>query len=574
MSIFSRIFSYSKTYKLYWILTVVGFLCAAFAQSLQISMIAELTSTAKTFGSPDFLSEEIQYSILTLPFKIFLLFVFLGLSNFIAVYFIERIGFEVGHKIRIDYFKKLQFTDIQFIKNISTGEMLSKLIFNIEQMRTFYSGFLTVILRDALGIIAFIGAALYQSWELTLVFFTVFPFIAFSVSYSTKFFRKYNRKVQKSLGVLTETFNENVKGQEVIRVFTQQDNQFGKFSSQSKVTKSQSIKVVVTKCFSILIVNVISGVGLGIVIWASFNLEVEVGKLVAVFTALVGCARPFKNLSKLNDRYNKISEASKMVFSQMDLVKEQDSGTDILDEKKCDLSIKNLEFTYPESEKTVLDKINIEIRSGQTVALVGRSGSGKSTLIQLIVRLYNAQSGCIQINNQSIDQLTLHSLRSHIALVTQQPIIFAGTLYDNIAFGQPHANEENVKKAAIHAHVWEFAEHMDGQLQTMIQADGSNLSGGQKQRIAIARAFLKDAPILLLDEATSALDNQSEAKVQQALNDLMQNKTTLVIAHRLSTIKNADKIIVLENGQIKQSGHYEQLSQQDGLFKLMLNQTE
>jgi len=574
MSTLQRLLNYSKAYKLYWALSIIGFLAAALGQGLQIYLVKNLTELSNVYKDSGVLSEELLHSIFILPFQVVGLFAFIGVVNFIAVYFNERLSYEVAHKIRLNFFKHLQFSDIQFIKSVSTGEMLSKLIYNIEVMRSFYAGFINTVLRDALGVIFIISAALLINWQLTLIFFTVIPFIAFTTSYGSKFYKKYNRRVQESMAQITETFNENVKGQDVIRVYTQQNNQFQVFGSQSKNNKSQSIKLVVTRCISILMVNLISGFGLAFVIWAAFYLKVTVSELISVFVALIACARPFKNLARLSERYSKIIEASNMLFEQLDQSLEVDQGQRELSEKHCVLSVKNLEFKYPSSPKNVLADINFEVKSGQTIALVGRSGSGKSTLIQLIVRLFNAQSGQILINNQPIEGFTLESLRKHIALVTQQPIIFAGSLYDNIAFGQSHANEEKVIQAAKLAHVWEFAKDLEGGIYSEIQADGSNLSGGQKQRIAIARAFLKDAPILLLDEATSALDNQSEAKVQQALNELMKHKTTLVIAHRLSTIKHADKIIVLEDGNIKQTGDYQSLSEEDGLFKLMLIHTE
>ncbi|MCJ8311704.1 MAG: ATP-binding cassette domain-containing protein [Saccharospirillaceae bacterium] len=574
MDTLQRILSYSKTYKLFWMLSIVGFLMAAVGSSLNIWMVHNLTLIATLLGSSEGMSEQVQNSAFWLPFQVVAVFVFLGVSNFFASYFNERLSYEVAHDIRLDFFKHLQFSNIQFIKNVSTGEMLSKLIYNIEIIRTFYAGFITSIFKDTLTIIGSMAWALYYNWQLTLIFFTIIPFISISVTYGSKFYKKYNQKVQQSLAQITETFNENVKGQEVIRVYTQQNNQIKKFGSQSHVNKSQSIKLIVTRSISILFINTISGIGIAIVIWSAFKLKVTVSELIAVFTALISCARPFKNLARLSEQFSKIKEAANMLFEQLDQPVETNKGQLNLSEKKCVLTVRNLEFKYPSSTKNVLNDINFEVQSGQTIALVGRSGSGKSTLIQLIVRLFNAQSGKISINNQSIDQFTLDSLRTHIALVTQQPIIFAGSLYDNIAFGQPHANEEKVIHAAKLAHVWEFAKDLEGGIYANIQADGSNLSGGQKQRIAIARAFLKDAPILLLDEATSALDNQSEAKVQQALTELMKNKTTLVIAHRLSTIKHADKILVLEDGEIKQTGDYESLSQEDGLFKIMLSHTD
>ena len=505
-----------------------------------------------------------------LPVGVIIIFLIRGVSGFFSTYNMSWISRHVIRRVRSDVYQKFLYLPTSFLDQESNADLLSKVIFNIEQVSESTANVLTVLIRDTLTIIVLSIYMVYLSPMLSAVIFTASPVIALIVKILSTLFRKYSERIQDSMGDVTHSIKETLQNHRIIKIFNGQEGEGTRFAQINEINRRHHMKLLRTKAIGDALTIFVASLGVAGVVYVATLDEVKgsmtVGDFSGFITAMVLLMTPLKRLTNVNAMIQRGIAAASSIFSLLDERNELDLGTK--DAKKLNGSVqfKNVTFSYGADRET-LKNINTKINAGQTIAIVGKSGSGKSTLVNLIPRFYDVASGCIEIDDLSIESYTLQSLRSNISLVTQEVTLFNDTIENNIVYGG-HSSHE-IQAAIKDSHIDEFIDDLPKGLQTRVGDQGILLSGGQRQRIAIARAMLKDAPILILDEATSALDSESEKLIQKAFDRLMKNRTTFVIAHRLSTIENADRILVLSDGEIVEEGTHDGLLSQEGDYALL-----
>ncbi len=497
-----------------------------------------------------------------LPVFIILIFIVRGCAGFMSNYFISRVARNVVRDFRRMIFAKLLKLPARFYDKTSSGHILSTIIYNVEQVATASSAALITTLREFSLFVGLVVVMFVVSWELALTFLIVSPFIAWVVKKTSTRMRRLSMNVQESVGDVTHIADESIQGYKAIRLYGGQAYESDKFHLATKRNQQRELKIVVTNSVGTALVQFLVAIPIAITLLVATmpSLGISAGSFASIITAMIMLLRPVRRLTMVNSDIQKGVAGADSIFDILDDDVEEDAGTYPIGEIKGLVEYENVTFTYPSSESAVLRNINFTAQPGQVIAIVGRSGSGKSTLVNLLPRFYEAQQGAIRIDGVNINDYSLHELRQQFSLVSQQPILFNDTIFNNIAYGLGDTtSKEQVIAAAEAAYVMEFVHRLPEGLETCIGEDGTLLSGGQRQRIALARALLKSSPILILDEATSALDTQSERNIQQALDGLMDQCTTVVIAHRLSTIENADWIIVLDDGEIVEQGTHAEL---------------
>lgn len=509
--------------------------------------------------------------ILPIALGVFACFVFRGISTYFHTVLMNEIGQSIVSDVQKDLFKKTLALDIGYFHQNPSGEMVSRMISDVNVMRAAVSDSLTGIGKSFLTLILLIAVMFYQDWKLAIAAFTIFPFAAIFVGWLGKRLRKISGQTQDSIGVLTSFLSQVFLGIRQVKAYNQQENELQRASVHIDKVRDLNIKNTRTGNLSTPVNDVLVGCAvLGLISYGGYQSAAGTltpGELMSFITAFLMSYEPMKKLAKLNNNLQTGLGAAERVFSVLDKPSSaQDEGGELsLSSADIYLEFKNVSFSY--GEKTpVLENINFKADKGDVIALVGPSGAGKSTVINLILRFYDPQNGQILINDKALPAYNTASLRENMALVSQDIMIFDETVLANIAYGKPDASEDEIIEAAKKAHAHEFITKMPEGYNTRLGENGMSLSGGQRQRIAIARAILKDSPLLLLDEATSALDTESEKFIQESLAELQQGRTTIVIAHRLSTIRNATKILVLENGNIIESGTHESLLNLKGLY--------
>ncbi len=505
------------------------------------------------------------------PLLVMGVFALRGFGYFLSKYFIEYVGRHIIHTMRVQIFDHLMRLPCRFYDESSSGHLVSKITYNIEQVTGAATDAVTILLREGLTVVGLLAFMFYVNWQLTLLFLAVGPLIGWIISYVSKRFRRLSRKIQYSMGDVTHVASEAISGYRVVRTFGGGEHESSRFHKVSGNNLKQSLKMAMTQAVSTPAVQVLVAFSIGLLVWVSlaptFQDAMTTGQFVAFITAAATMAKPIRQLTSVHSKIQKGVAASHSIFETIDRPGEQDTGTVDPGRVQGRIEFKDVRFRYQDQYEDVLKGISLEIEPGETVALVGRSGSGKSTFVSLLPRFYELTGGDIRIDDISIHDFRLGALRRQIALVTQNVVLFNDTVASNIAYGEMgESRMEDIREAARKAHALEFIEELPQGFDTLVGDNGVLLSGGQRQRLAIARALLKDAPILILDEATSALDTESERYIQEALERVMEGRTTLVIAHRLSTIESADRILVMDGGQIVESGSHRELLEQGGAY--------
>jgi len=498
-----------------------------------------------------------------------LFFLARGLGHYFSIYFINWVGFKVVEELRRECFAKLQRLQLGFYSRTSSGELISRVVNDTNQVQHAVSGVVADVVQQPFALIAALGYMIYKDWMLAVLSLIVFPVCVAPVIIFGRKVRKYSRQSQEFLAGLSSVLQENVSGVRVVKAFGMETHEEKKFDRENQNVFGRLIKTVLARNINQPLMELVSALGIvGLLVYAGFS-EMKVGVFFAFAAALGLMYHPAKMLSKVHMEIQKAMGAAERIFSlldePLDVVEKPDGRT--LDEPVRDIRFEDVCFSY--GDGNVLDHINLTVKAGEKVALVGSSGSGKSTLISLVPRFYDPTSGSVKINDIDLRDLTFDGLRSQIALVTQDTFLFNDTIAENIAYGQNGLDMEGVEAAAKRANAHDFIMEMPQGYQTRVGERGGRLSGGQKQRLAIARAIYRDAPILILDEATSSLDNESERQVQAAINQLMEGRTSIAIAHRLSTIQHVDRILVLREGKIVEQGTHSELLEQNGVYRYL-----
>lgn len=508
------------------------------------------------------------------PVAIVALFLVRGAADFVHTTALNKVATGVVLDLRRALFDKLLQLPTSYYDKEPSARVMSKLSHNAQQISPIITSALITIVKDSLTVMGLLGYMLYLNWKLSLLFFTVLPVIALVIRSVSRRLRRLSGAQQTSMGNMNHVIKEVIGGHREIKIFGGEAYESRRFSDVASGLRRYAMKVAATSAANGPIVQGIAVLALAAIIYyaalQSQSNALTVGGFVSFFGAMALLLAPLKRLSNVNEPLQRGLAAATSVFEVLDAPSEPDDGTRELERVDGRLQFVGVGFRYPSTERDALSGIDLDIRPGETIALVGASGSGKSTLVSLIPRFYPPTSGSILLDGVDTRELKLANLRTHLALVTQHVVLFNDTVAANIAYGARseigQVGEADIIRAAEAAHAMDFIRALPQGLHTPIGENGARLSGGQRQRISIARALLKDAPILLLDEATSALDTESERAVQAAIDNLKRGRTTIIIAHRLSTIVNADRIIVLDHGRIAEAGTHQALLQQGGIY--------
>lgn len=511
--------------------------------------------------------------VLTLaPFVVIGLFTLRGLANFVSTYSISYMSAQLIMKMRQQVFEHYLSLPVSYIDRENSGNLISRVTFDTEQIARASGSALISIVRDSVTVIGMLCLMFWYSWKLSLCILVIGPLMGLVMTLVSRRFRKVSREIQSAMGGVTATTEQMVKGHKNVLAFGGQQTESNRFAQINNRNRQQNMKLAVAQAISQPTIMIIGSFALAFVLYAasldSMKTELTAGTFATILGAMLAMLQPIKNLTRVNAEFQRGIAACTTVFELLDTEPEPDFGTHKAERVKGLLQFQDVSFRYPEQEKLALEHIDFEVKPGETLALVGRSGSGKSTIASLITRFYiGLEQGAIKLDGASIYDYDLKNLRSQVALVSQQVTLFNDTIANNIAYAYPgDVTREQIINAAKLAHAMEFIEQLPQGLDTMVGENGVLLSGGQRQRIAIARAILRDAPVLILDEATSALDTESEKAIQQGLDNLRHNRTSVVIAHRLSTIESADKILVVEQGKIVEAGNHASLLEHGGMY--------
>ena len=518
-----------------------------------------------------------DYARIAVPIAAVVLSLGRALGFFAGSYFMNKVARSVVHTVRTELFGALVRAPKVHLDQFSTGELLSKVTFNVEQVSGAASDALKTLLREGLTIVALVSYMLYLNWELTAVFFVVAPAIGLVVHVVGKHFRRYSRRIQDSMGSVTEVTAESLAGLDDVRIYGATTQVSERFESASAFNKQQSLKLAFVQAASTPIMQTLLALALGALFWFALDPEVltefSAGSLVAFITAAAQLGKPIRTLSSIQSIIQRGLAAAEDIFVQLDTPPESDEGSARPAQVEGKVEFRGIDFKYPSAQTNAISDVSFLIEPGQTVAVVGRSGSGKSTLVKLLARFYLPTSGEILLDGQNVKDIALAHYREQLAFVPQNITIFSDSVAGNIALGAMNDSERKaIEHAAEQAQAAKFVQDLEDGYDTLIGDQGLGLSGGQQQRIAIARALLKQAPVLILDEATSALDTESEALIQSALDTSREGRTTFVVAHRLSTIESADSVLLMDEGRVVAQGSHQNLLDSEPLYRALHQQ--
>lgn len=559
---FRRILSLLSPYKARLILALVAMLVTAATEPAVASMMKLLLD--KGF------SETRSFSLWMVPLFVVGIFVIRGISTFTTSYLMSSVSGRLMQTLRQQMFARLLDVPLSYYKDNSTGKVLSAMMIEVQQILDMIRNVMIVLIRDSLTVIGLLGYLFWLNWKLTLVTITLGPAIAFVVRLTAKRLKRLITQNQNMNAEITQTIEEAMRAQQVIKIFGGQSYEAKRFEQRSDRLRSFSLKMASTMATTEPITQFINSFSVSVIIMIALSQAGEgnmtVGGFASFITAMLMTLTPLKHLAAVNGPLQRGLAAGTTVFGIIDAHAEREGGAVLRERAKGRIEFERVGFSYPDQRQPALADIQLSIAPGETVALVGMSGGGKTTMVNLVPEFYVATEGRILLDGQPINEIALSSLRAQMAMVSQNVVLFDDTVAANIAYGDPRPDRQRIEAAAKAAYLADVITGLPEAYDTMIGDNGMRLSGGQRQRLAIARAIYKDAPILILDEATSALDTESERAVQAALDQLMKGRTTLVIAHRLSTIEHADRIVVLQEGRIAETGSHAELLKANGVY--------
>lgn len=511
-----------------------------------------------------------------IPFLIIVVFAIKCLAYYGYQFLLEIIGQSIIRDFRVNIFKHIHTLPLSFFNTTPTGTLISRVISDVTLMQQAVSNALIHIIRDSCTFVILMGLVFYMNWRLAMISFVILPIAAVPIVYFGRLFRRLSITTQEETAHVSNMLFETITGNRIVKAFCRENYESQRFIKQIGTLFAVTIRDAKFRSLQHPLMEFIGAIAIALIVWYGGKAVIAdkstAGEFVTFLVALITAYDPVKGISRINSTIQQGMAAATRVFTLLDIKPEITDSPDAVELQPFTSSIEfdSISFSYSDEEDVLMD-INLCVSSGEALAIVGPSGGGKTTLTNLIPRFLDVNQGEIRIDGVNIKDCTLTSLRSQIAIVTQQTILFNDSVRNNIAYGDLDASEEKIIEAARAAHALDFIEGLPQGFETIIGEGGSRLSGGERQRISIARAILKDAPILILDEATSALDTESEREVQKALENLMKNRTTLVIAHRLSTIKNAHRIVVIKDGRIVEEGNHSDLIALNGEYELLYN---
>lgn len=562
LKLYRRLLGYIKPYKKIIALTLLTLLVIAIMEPLTAAILKELVDRSLIEKDPD--------SFVQVPLMLAGVFIIKGFAEYVSKVSSTWLAEKAILDIRADMYHKMQYLPLEQYDRYSTGKLMAKITYDVQQASNALSTAWVVIIRDSLTIIALLAYLLYISWQLTLLMAVIVPIVAFIIDKASKLMRHASSKMQNNMGQLTHQMEEGLTGHRDIKIYGAETYEEQRFHQTASELFKNTLQVTKVSAANVPLVQVLAAIALSIIVYIAMTLSAQgaftPGELLAYVTAMALTFEPIRRITHINETVQKGMAAAQSIFELLDLPDEPNSGDKKPSPVHGEINFDHITFTYPNSDTPALQDFSLKIPAQKTTALVGQSGSGKSTLVNLIARFYDPQTGQITLDGIPLPEIELNYLRNQIAFVSQNVVLFNDTVAANIAYGHNEFDREKIITAAKAAHAWEFIEQLPQGLDTPIGNNGSLLSGGQRQRIAIARAFLKNAPILIFDEATSALDNQSEAKIQMAMEALKKNRTVILIAHRLSTVVNADQIAVMEKGKLVELGNHQSLMAKGGLY--------
>jgi ATP-binding cassette, subfamily B, bacterial MsbA len=561
--IYARLLRYAWPYRAMYLVGVVGMVLYASSDLITVFF-------TKTYLHDAMALQQHQIVLRWLPLGVLLIFLSRGVGDYLANYFPFWVGRQVIKAIRGELFAHYLLLPTAQYDRESSAVKLNRLTYNAEMVAAATTDSLTVMIRDSLAIMFNVGALFWLNWRLALCLMVAAPAIAWLVRNVNIRFRRYSTRIQNSMGDVTRVSKEALDAHRVVKVFNAQDHILRLFEQANELNRHTNVRLISARSISNPIVQMLAALGLaGVLLIANREIAagtMTVADLIPFIIAAMLVSQPLRRILNIAGPLQQGIAAGTSVFAVLDSPTEPQGGTFSPGRVRGEVEFRDVSFEYATENGAVLRAVNLTVPAGTTLAIVGRSGSGKSTLVSLLPRFYDPTSGVVLIDGVDIRDYRLAELRRQMSLVSQEVVLFNESIRNNILFGATDISEAQLLAAASAAYVMEFAQQLPQGLDTMVGDRGVLLSGGQRQRIAIARALLRDTPILILDEATSSLDTAAERHIQEALDQLVRNRTTLVIAHRLSTIESADRILVMSDGRVVESGAHAELLKQQGVY--------